>query len=145
MLLYLYAIQTVDRPLPGGRESHTCSIKVCYNLLSPRIPWKMCDPCREHDRQNRRNKKLREENRLPPLRFRSKHRLISQPGLHEPPSSTTENDVLSVYDGTTSYTPSAPPDRPPSSSSSFNDADEVFTDLVGLPDNVSDSASNLQI
>lgn len=30
----------------------------------------MCDICREHDRQNRKNKKLRELGRLPPLRNR---------------------------------------------------------------------------
>lgn len=51
------------------RSSHVCSIKGCHNLLSPQIPWKMCDLCREHDRDNRRNKKLRDLGELPPLRF----------------------------------------------------------------------------
>lgn len=90
---------------------------------------------------------MREAGRLPPLRSRGKHRSISQPALHEPPSSTTGNDVLSTapYDGTLSYTPSAPPDRLLSSSSSSNDADEVFTDPVALPNNVSDSESDFQI
>lgn len=52
------------------RTSHICSIKDCQNLLGPGVPWKMCDVCRERDRENRKNKKLREINKLPPLRNR---------------------------------------------------------------------------
>lgn len=52
------------------RTSHVCSIKDCQNLLAPGIPWKMCGMCRERDRENRKNKKLREINKLPPLRNR---------------------------------------------------------------------------
>ncbi|KAJ3473979.1 hypothetical protein NLI96_g12717 [Meripilus lineatus] len=42
------------------RTNHVCSIKVCYNLLSPNNPWKMCDSCRARDRSARRNKALRD-------------------------------------------------------------------------------------
>ncbi|KZT10346.1 uncharacterized protein LAESUDRAFT_721683 [Laetiporus sulphureus 93-53] len=42
------------------RTNHTCSIKSCYNLLSPSNPWKMCDSCRARDRQGRREKALRD-------------------------------------------------------------------------------------
>lgn len=107
----------------------------------------MCDPCRDHDRQNRKNKKLREEGRLPPLRSRGKHHSIPQMGSHEPTSSTTENNVLPVApsNGTLGKAPSAQPDRPLSSSSSSHDVDEVFTDLVDLPDNVSDSENEVAL
>ncbi|KAK7683193.1 hypothetical protein QCA50_013866 [Cerrena zonata] len=42
------------------RTNHVCSIKACYNLLSPFNPWKMCDSCRDRDRAVRRNKALRD-------------------------------------------------------------------------------------
>ncbi|PCH44922.1 hypothetical protein WOLCODRAFT_165497 [Wolfiporia cocos MD-104 SS10] len=42
------------------RTNHVCSIKVCYNLLAPTNPWKMCDACRERDRAGRREKALRD-------------------------------------------------------------------------------------
>lgn len=41
------------------RTNHVCSIRACYNLLSPSNPWKMCDPCRARDRAGRREKALR--------------------------------------------------------------------------------------
>lgn len=46
---------------PAGRgirrTNHTCTIKACYNLLAPHVPWKMCDTCRAHDRILRKNKR----------------------------------------------------------------------------------------
>ncbi|KAH7882503.1 hypothetical protein F5I97DRAFT_1910909, partial [Phlebopus sp. FC_14] len=33
------------------RENSVCSVKACFNLLSPSVPWKMCDTCRAHDRK----------------------------------------------------------------------------------------------
>lgn len=42
------------------RTNHVCCIKVCYNLLSPNNPWKMCDSCRLRDRTARRIKALRD-------------------------------------------------------------------------------------
>ncbi|OBZ78430.1 hypothetical protein A0H81_02394 [Grifola frondosa] len=42
------------------RTNHVCSIKACYNLLSPENPWKMCDLCRQRDRAGRKMKALRD-------------------------------------------------------------------------------------
>ncbi|GBE89017.1 hypothetical protein SCP_1500190 [Sparassis crispa] len=42
------------------RTNHVCSIKACFNLLSPSNPWKMCDSCRARDRAIRRYKALRD-------------------------------------------------------------------------------------
>ncbi|KAH7924925.1 hypothetical protein BV22DRAFT_474677 [Leucogyrophana mollusca] len=49
------------------RDNHVCSVKTCFNLLAPHVPWKMCDPCREHDRWVRNNRRLRDRGELPPL------------------------------------------------------------------------------
>jgi hypothetical protein len=44
------------------RTNYVCSVAKCFNLLSPRSPWKMCDGCRERDREVRgRVEKLRRE------------------------------------------------------------------------------------
>ncbi|EIN08733.1 hypothetical protein PUNSTDRAFT_143467 [Punctularia strigosozonata HHB-11173 SS5] len=54
-------------PIPpairGARRTNfVCSVAKCFNLLSPRSPWKMCDGCRERDREVRgRLEKLRKE------------------------------------------------------------------------------------
>ncbi|KAH9835202.1 uncharacterized protein C8Q71DRAFT_108631 [Rhodofomes roseus] len=42
------------------RTNHVCSIKVCFNLLAPTNPWRMCDACRARDRAHRREKALRD-------------------------------------------------------------------------------------
>ncbi|KIJ63795.1 hypothetical protein HYDPIDRAFT_112754 [Hydnomerulius pinastri MD-312] len=49
------------------RENHVCSVKPCFNLLSPSVPWKMCDTCRAHDRKVRQERRLRDVGELPPL------------------------------------------------------------------------------
>ena len=122
-----------------GRTNHVCSIKGCHNLLAPNIPWKMCDICREHDRENRKNKKLRDLGQLPPLRFKTNIGRLKKGGkLKEAPS----NEIHSASAGTpqggsSSARPMAstlPEDSAvaPNSArtSSSNDADEVFTDLL---------------
>lgn len=76
----------------------------------------MCDICREHDRQNRKNKKLRELGGLPPLRFH-----VSSVG------QSKSTDVPS-HDPS----PSIGPDISTSDLSS-NDANEVLMDLL-LPE-----------
>ena len=52
------------------RTNHVCSVRACFNLLAPHVPWKMCDTCRAHDRQVRNIKKQREAGRLPLLTSR---------------------------------------------------------------------------
>lgn len=48
------------------RTNHVCSVKACYNLLSPSNPWKMCELCRLRDRAGRQLKALRDSGLLPP-------------------------------------------------------------------------------
>ncbi|TFK47485.1 hypothetical protein OE88DRAFT_761139 [Heliocybe sulcata] len=51
-------------PIRGmQRTNHICSVKLCHNLLGPQVPWKMCEQCRERDRQVRTNKGKRKRER----------------------------------------------------------------------------------
>lgn len=58
------------------RTNHSCSVKGCFNLLSPTTPWKMCDQCRAHERSVRKVRAMRESGidvePLPPRRLREK-------------------------------------------------------------------------
>lgn len=58
------------------RINHSCSVKGCFNLLSPTTPWKMCDQCRAHERSVRKVRAMRESGidvePLPPRRLREK-------------------------------------------------------------------------
>ncbi|KIK79532.1 hypothetical protein PAXRUDRAFT_276503 [Paxillus rubicundulus Ve08.2h10] len=61
------------------RDNHVCSVKTCFNLLSPSVPWKMCDTCRAHDRQVRHERRLRDLGELPPLLPRASQKKRKQP------------------------------------------------------------------
>jgi hypothetical protein len=96
----------------------------------------MCDVCREHDRENRKNKKLRDLGQLPPIRFHSHigtlkkggklKNIPSKEGVGGPAQSTLPEDSAA----TSSSTVTSP----------SNDADEVFTDLL-YPDGVTFNVS----
>jgi hypothetical protein len=96
----------------------------------------MCDICREHDRENRKNKKLRDLGQLPPVRFHSYIGTLKKGGkLKNTPSKE-------VIGGPAQST--LPEDSAAASSStvtsSSNDADEVFADLL-YPDGVTFNVS----
>ena len=132
------------------RTNHICSIKGCHNLLAPHIPWKMCDICREHDRENRKNKKLRDSGQLPPLRLKTNIGSLKKGGKlkHTPSKETTDASAGISQGGSTLTGPVAPTLTEdsavaPSSArtSSSNDVDEVLTDIL-FPDS-SGSAYNV--
>ncbi|KAF7797055.1 hypothetical protein EIP86_008247 [Pleurotus ostreatoroseus] len=75
--LTMFELQGIPPPARGTRRTnHVCSIKPCFNLLSPSTPWKMCDTCRARDREARRIKALRDSgimvDPLPPRVTREK-------------------------------------------------------------------------
>ncbi|KAF8838408.1 hypothetical protein BDN67DRAFT_95359 [Paxillus ammoniavirescens] len=72
------------------RDNHVCSVKTCFNLLSPSVPWKMCDTCRAHDRQVRHERRLRDLGELPPLPPRASQKKARQPT--EKSTNDTEDD-----------------------------------------------------
>ena len=131
----------METPSAAGaprRTNYVCSMKGCHNLLAPQIPWKMCDICREHDRENRKNKKLRDLGQLPPLRFQTNigtlkkggklKNVLSKDAIAGPTgasqgSSSTEPASSTLPDGSAAASSSA-------LTSSSNDADEVFGDLL---------------
>jgi hypothetical protein len=86
----------------------------------------MCDICREHDRENRKNKKLRDLGQLPPVRFHSHIGTLKKGGklknipskevIGGPAQSTLPEDLAAASSSTVT--------------SSSNDADEVFADLL---------------
>jgi hypothetical protein len=64
------------------RTNHICSIKGCHNLLSPSMPWKMCDDCREYERTVRKIRALRESGVMvdpPPPRMPPRERKEKPP------------------------------------------------------------------
>jgi len=93
----------------------------------------MCDICREHDRENRKNKKLRDLGQLLPLRFHSHIGTLKKGGklknissIGGPAQSTLPEDSTAASNSTVA--------------SSSNDADEVFPDL-SYPDGVTFNVS----
>lgn len=118
------------------RTNHVCSIKACYNLLAPHVPWKMCDTCRAHDRQVRRNKRLHNARKLESGDNVSESgeyydgsggaviRNVAVQAIEKPALSSTEphTSVLTPTVNSTS-----------ASSSQANSSQDVFTDLL-LPD-----------
>jgi hypothetical protein len=105
----------------------------------------MCDNCREHDRENRKNKKLRDLGQLPPIRFATNMGVLKKGGK----SKGVSKNAVSIFTGTSEPPASStapvvstlPGDSPSSArTSSSNDADEVHTDRIhpdGSVNNVS--------
>jgi hypothetical protein len=147
ILNYYYCLKSDVTELPSAtgatrRTNHICSIKGCHNLLAPHIPWKMCDICREHDRENRKNKKLRDSGQLPPLRFQTNIGTLKKGGkLKNFSSKETVDASAGISQGGSSLngpvaptlTEDAATAHSSARTSSSNDADEVLTDLL-FPD-----------
>jgi hypothetical protein len=96
----------------------------------------MCDICRERDRQNRKNKKLRDLGQLPPIRFQTNIGNLKKGGKLKPISSK-EAVVASTgtYKGASSSLDPAASTSPDESSrsvqsTSSNEADEISADLL---------------
>lgn len=66
----------------------SCSVPKCQNLLNPTIPWKMCETCRDIDRENRRIKRLRELGELPPLVRKPKASVVKK--YTKPPAAPAD-------------------------------------------------------
>ncbi|KAH7882809.1 hypothetical protein F5I97DRAFT_1899663 [Phlebopus sp. FC_14] len=73
------------------RENSVCSVKACFNLLSPSVPWKMCDTCRAHDRKVRYDRRLRDLGELPPLPPRIPQKKVKKTG-EKPATNSTRDD-----------------------------------------------------
>lgn len=96
----------------------------------------MCDVCREHDRENRKNKKLRDLGELPPLRFQ-----ITTVGQKNDTRNSTDvppqesHHVQETASSSMGHNSSAPDflaqqaEPVISQASSPNDADEVSMDI----------------
>lgn len=136
--------KTVEKPpLPvyngdGRRKKDVCSVPICQNLLPPTIPWKMCNSCRERDRDIRKNKKLREKGQLPPKDSQPAGEV--QASQAEPSSNPSTTQIPAASEQTTPISNAPPPftawppEQPMMPSSpgqeSSNDADEVLSNLL---------------
>ncbi|KII84619.1 hypothetical protein PLICRDRAFT_57585 [Plicaturopsis crispa FD-325 SS-3] len=121
----------VPAPARGSRRTnHVCSVKPCYNLLSPAVPWKMCDACRENDRIVRRNQRLRQQGKPVP----GESPALRRPASKASKKAKTEGDSTTdapftnplVPDGATSE--SLPADTPSANEASTS---ELAADTAG--------------
>ena len=104
----------------------------------------MCDNCREHDRENRKNKKLRDLGQLPPLRFQTNTGVLKKGGKSK--GSLLKSASTGVSE------PAPPPLAPVSSTlpegsvpgpssarpSPSDEADKIYDDLVYLEGSAND-------
>ncbi|KAF9220780.1 hypothetical protein BS17DRAFT_882210 [Gyrodon lividus] len=133
------------------RENHVCSVKTCFNLLSPSVPWKMCDTCRAHDRKVRRERRLRDLGELPPLPPRASQKKTKQPteksvNDSEDDGQTDESVDHATQPFSSSNTTDESSDVPqPDSDMSDRNSDGtlIFTEpLAPLPANVDSNTSS---